>query len=66
MDRFRQFPTRFNNWPYYGSSPDEDQDAHEALLAAAASLASDGAARQDDTVRQRRSRRGRPRRSGGD
>jgi hypothetical protein len=40
MDGFRHLPTQFLSWPYHGST-DEDQDAHEALEWAAASLQAD-------------------------
>jgi hypothetical protein len=57
MDGAWRFPTRFLAGPYYGSCVDDEQDAHEALEAAAASLLPGGDARKDSTPPRRRSRR---------
>jgi hypothetical protein len=66
MDGSWRFPTRFLSWPYYGSGLDDEQEAHEALEAAAASLLSEGNGLQDGTPPRRRSRRIRDSQAEGD
>jgi hypothetical protein len=59
MDGIRWLPGgRFLSWPYHGSPDGQEQDAHDALERAAASLVPGGAPGQDGTTPRRR--RGRP------
>jgi hypothetical protein len=66
MNSTWRLPNKYLSFPYYGSCVDEEQDAHEALEAAAASLLPGGDARKDRTTPRRRSGRIRGARMEGD